>query len=383
MGPVYLDNNATTGTDPQVVEAMLPWFTERFHNPSSPYPSGERAADAIRQARGEVARLVGATAPAQIVFTSGGSESIATAFWSARQLQPDRTRIIVSAVEHSAVLRSAELWAGLGLEVVTVAVDDQGRLDREALLAAIDEQTCLVSLMLANNETGVLTELEGIGDACRTAGATFHLDAIQGPGKLLLDLPASGADLASLSAHKLHGPKGVGALWVRDSHPLTPLVVGGAQENQRRAGTENVPGVVGFGQAARLALAHVQQPERRAAVAGLRDRLEAGLLAAATGSRVHGAGAPRLDNTTNLHLPGQDARSLVLMLAEFGVEASAGSACNAHSSGPSPVLLAMGCSEQEASRSLRFSLSRQTTPEQIETALEGARAALETLRTLD
>jgi cysteine desulfurase len=381
--PVYLDNNATTATDPEVVEAMLPWFTERFQNPSSPYPSGERAADAIRLARGEVARLVGATSPAEVVFTSGGSEAIASAFWSARQLRPNRRRMIVSTVEHSAVLRNADRFEGFGLEVVRVGVDGQGRLDREALLEQIDGQTCLVSLMLANNETGVLTNLEGIGAACRAAGATFHLDGIQGPGKLPLDLPATGADLASLSAHKLHGPKGIGALWVRDGHELSALVVGGPQEGERRAGTENVPGMVGFGRAAALARAHVENPAELARVAGLRDRLEAGLLALAGGSRVHGREVERLGNTTNLYVPGFDARSLVLMLAEFGVEASAGSACNAVSSGPSPVLLAMGCPGEEASRSLRFSLSRQTDGDGIEAALEGFRGALETLRALD
>ena len=382
MERVYLDHNATTPVAPEVVEAMLPWLAERFHNPSSPYPAGERAADAVRAARSEVARLVGARSPDEIVFTSGGSEAISAAFASAHARRGSRRRIVLSSVEHSAVLRNAERLEALGCERVTIGVDGDGCLDREALFRAIDERVLLVSLMLANNETGVLTDLAGVGAACREAGATFHLDAVQGPGKLPVDLPATGADLASLSAHKLHGPKGVGALWIRAGTGFEPLVRGGPQEGGRRAGTENVPGIVGFGRAAALARAHVSDPAALARVAALRDRLEAGILAAAPGARVHGAGAPRLGNTTNVHLPGFEARTVLLLLAELGVEASAGSACNAARSGPSPVLLAMGAPEEEAARSLRFSLGRGTGEAEIETALGALDAALETLGAL-
>lgn len=377
MNPVYLDNNATTAVAEEVLEAMLPWFRERHQNPSAPYPNGARAADAIRAARSQVARMVGAR-PGEIVFTSGGSESIATAFRTALAGR-ERPTLVVSAVEHSAVLRNAE---SAHADVVSIPVDDQGRLDRVDLFAAIEAGPALVSLMVANNETGVLTDLEGIAAACTAAGALLHLDAIQAPGKLPLDLPASGAHLASLSAHKLHGPKGVGALWVRATSPFTPLVLGGPQEAERRAGTENVPGIVGFGAAAALAQAHVSNKDALDGVARLRDHLESAILARVPGARVHGGEVPRLGNTTNVFLPGADARTVLLLLAEFGVEASAGSACNAQKSGPSPVILAMGFGEAEAARSLRFSLSRQTTQADVTRALGALDGVLETLSAL-
>ena len=259
MSEVYLDNNATTAVAPEVVEALLPYLTERFHNPSAPYPAGAVAADAVQVARGEVARLLG-TAPKNLTFTSGGSEGIAAALSSARRTT-GRTRAVVSAVEHTAVRRGAE---GAG-EVTTVPVDGDGRLDHDALFAAIDDSVAVVSLMLANNETGVLTDLEGVGEACRRVGAVFHLDAVQGPGKLPVDVPATGAHLATLSGHKLHAPKGVGALFVADDATFEPLVLGGAQEQDRRAGTENVPGVVGLGVASRLAREYAEDRAGRAA----------------------------------------------------------------------------------------------------------------------
>lgn len=379
---IYLDNNSTTAVDAEVLEAMRPWFRERFANPSSPHPGGEEAADAVRRARGEVARLVGAAGPREVVFTSGGSEGIATAFWSARHRHPGRRRVVVSSVEHSAVARSAALLETLGFERVTVPVDRDGRLARDVLFDAIDERCALVSLMLANNETGVLTDLSGVGEACRAAGATFHVDAVQGPGKVEVDARAIGCDLATVSGHKLHGPKGTGALWVRDGFPFTPLVVGGPQEDERRAGTENVPGIVGLGRAAALARAAAADPGSRRRVAALRDRLEGELLERVAGTRVHGAGAYRVPNTTNVLFGGIEARWMLLLLGAQGVDASAGSACNATRSAPSPVLLAMGCSTEEASSSLRFSLSRETTEDEIERAVEEIASAAATLRSL-
>ena len=376
MSEVYLDNNATTAVAPEVVEALLPYLTERFHNPSAPYPAGAVAADAVQVARGEVARLLG-TAPKNLTFTSGGSEGIAAALSSARRTT-GRTRAVVSAVEHTAVRRGAE---GAG-EVTTVPVDGDGRLDHDALFAAIDDSVAVVSLMLANNETGVLTDLEGVGEACRRVGAVFHLDAVQGPGKLPVDVPATGAHLATLSGHKLHAPKGVGALFVADDATFEPLVLGGAQEQDRRAGTENVPGVVGLGVASRLAREYAEDPAARDATAARRDRLEAGVLARVPGARVNGAAAPRLGNTTNLLLPGHEAWTTLLMLAELGVEASAGAACSARHAGPSPVLLAMGLGEEHASRSLRLSLSRWTSDDDVDRALEAVEQALETLDAL-
>ncbi len=374
MSMIYLDHNATTPVAPEVLEAMLPYFAERFHNPSAPYPPAEQSADAVRAARSSVARLVGAD-PRQITFTSGGSESITTALHSALRTT-GRRRILISAVEHSAARRSA---VSLG-EVTTIGVDAEGAVDRATLFEELDGEVAAVSLMLANNETGVLTDIRGIGAACREVGAIFHLDAVQGPGKLPLDLAATGAHLASLSAHKLHGPKGCGALWIAEDAPFVPLVHGGPQESERRAGTENVPGVVGFGRAAELARAYVEDEAALARTAALRDRLESGLLERLGEGRVHGGGSPRLGNTTNVHFPGRDARTLLLLLAERGVLASAGSACNAQRSAPSPVLLAMGSDPEEAASSLRFSLGRHTTSEEIDTTLE---AISEVLATLD
>lgn len=376
MSGVYLDNNATTAVAPEVVEALLPFLRGQYHNPSAPYPAAAAVADAVQAARAEVARLVG-TSPRNLTFTSGGSEGITAALSSARR-STGRSRAVVSAVEHAVVRLEAEA----GGEVTTVPVDGEGRLDREGLFAAIDDSVAVVSLMLANNETGVLTDLEGVGEACRRVGAVFHLDAVQGPGKLPVDLPATGAHLATLSGHKLHAPKGIGALYVADDADFRPLLLGGGQEQERRAGTENVPGIVGLGAAARLAREHAADPAALETTAALRDRLEAGALARVPGARVHGAQAPRLGNTTNLLLPGHEARTTLLMLAELGVEASAGSACSAHRAGPSPVLLAMGLGEEEASRSLRFSLSRWTSEAEVDRALEALEQALETLDAL-
>lgn len=386
MDRVYLDSNATTRVAQEVLDAMLPWFRERWGNPSSLHPPGEEAADALRVARGEVARLVGGAA-GEIVFNSGASESIATAFESARRRGGERTRFVTSTVEHSAAAAQLERCAELGLETLRVGVDEEGRLDREALFAAIDERTALVSLLVANNETGVLTDLTGVGAACRAAGAWLHLDAVQAPGKVPLDVGALAADLLSLSAHKFHGPKGVGVLWARRDVPTAALVLGGPQEHDARAGTENVPGIVGTGVAASLAREHAADPGARAALAALRDRLEAGILARVPGARVQGAGAPRVPNTSCIGFATDgeeelEATTLLALLGAAGVDVSAGSACHADRSAPSPVLLAMGRDETEAAGSLRFSLSRETSGADIERAIDAVVEAVETLRAL-
>lgn len=382
MERVYLDNNATTRVAQEVLDAMLPWFRERWGNPSSLYPLGEASADAMRAARSELARLVGGS-PEEVVFTSGASESIATAFESARRRGGDRVRFVTSAVEHSAVTAQVEACAASGAETVVAGVDHEGRLDRDAVLSAIDGRTALVSLILANNETGVVSDLGEIAAACKAADAWLHVDAVQAPGKLPLDVSELGADLLSLSAHKFHGPKGVGALWARRDLPLAGLVLGGPQEREVRAGTENVPGIVGAGVAARLAREHALDTAALDRLTGMRDRLETGILERIPGARVHGAGAPRVPNTTNIGFSGDlDAITLLALLAASGVDASAGSACHADRSGPSPVLLAMGCSEGEAAGSLRLSLSRDTTGEDVERAIGAVSEAIETLRAL-
>lgn len=389
---VHLDQNATTAASPEVIAAMLPWLAAPSANPSASHPGGRAAADAVRAARGEVARLFGARSPSEVVFTSGGTESIHTALAAACAAHPGRTRLVTSTVEHSATRRALEARADAGThEVVWVPVDPDGRLDRAALFAALDERTACVSLMLANNETGVITDLAGVGEACRRVGAAFHVDAVQAPGKLTLDVRALGCDLASLSGHKFHGPRGTGALFVREGFMFTPTLRGGPQEGERRAGTENVPGIVGLGVAAKAARARAADPAAVAALAALRDRLEGALLAALPGLTVHGAGAPRVANTTNVGFAGlfgepsagaPDAAAALALLAEAGVEASAGSACTAQKVAPSAVLLALGRTPVEAASALRFSLAHGTTAAEVDAAAAATVAALEALRAL-
>tara|TARA_R110002126_G_scaffold64513_13_gene165211 strand:+ start:152 stop:1315 length:1164 start_codon:yes stop_codon:yes gene_type:complete len=387
MSSIYLDNNATTRPSSQVVEAMLPYYREHFHNPSSPYPAAEAVADALRRARGQVARLFGAERADEVTFTSGGTESIQSAIEAvaraATRAADRRTRILTSTVEHSAAKASARRLSEQGFEWVQIDVDREGRLDRDALFAALDERTALVSLMIANNETGVCTDLSGVGEACRSAGARFHLDAVQMPGKGALDVRALGADYASLAAHKFHGPKGVGALYVRSGAPFESLVVGGPQEAERRAGTENVPGAIGMGYAAEAARTHGADADALERMRGLRDRLEAQILAAVPGACANGASPPRVPNTTSITFPTVDADTLLMLLGEAGVAASAGSACDAKRRGPSPVLLAMGRSEEDATRTLRFSTSHETTETEIAGAVAAVKASIEALGSLD
>tara|TARA_R110002074_G_scaffold7777_2_gene32848 strand:- start:2593 stop:3792 length:1200 start_codon:yes stop_codon:yes gene_type:complete len=383
MSSIYLDNNATTRPSSQVVEAMLPYYREHFHNPSSPYPAAEAVADALRKARGQVARLFGAERADEVTFTSGGTESIQSAIGAATCAANGRTRIVTSTVEHSAAKASARRLSEQGFEWVQIDVDREGRLDRDALFAALDERTALVSLMIANNETGVCTDLSGVGEACRSAGARFHLDAVQMPGKGALDVRALGADYASLAAHKFHGPKGVGALYVRSGAPFESLVVGGPQEAERRAGTENVPGAIGMGCAAETARMHGTDADALERMRGLRDRLETEILAAVPGANTNGASQPRVPNTTSITFPTVDADTLLMLLGEAGVAASAGSACDAKRRGPSPVLLAMGRSEEDATRTLRFSTSHETTESEIAGAVAAVRASIEALGSLD
>lgn len=382
MQRIYLDNNSTTRPAPEVVGAMAPWMGERHANPSSPHPDGEASADAIRAARGRVASLLGCL-PSEVCFTSGASESIATAFASAQATAPaDRRKLIVSSVEHSAVKYSAQRAGDEGWELAVIGVDEEGRLDRERLLSEIDTSCALVSLILANNETGVLSDLEGVGEACHAAGASLHVDAVQAPGKMVLDVGGLDCDLLSLSAHKFHGPAGVGVLYVRSGQAFRPLIVGGPQEDERRAGTENVAAIVGLGVAAQLAQARSLDTRGLASMESLRDALEQRLLEALPDSRANGAGSPRVPGTSNVYLGGLEAAYVLAVIGQEGVDASAGSACNATSTAPSPVLMAMGRDEAQASGSLRFSLSAHTTEQEIDQAGDVVIAAVHTLRTL-
>ncbi|MCC7012515.1 MAG: aminotransferase class V-fold PLP-dependent enzyme [Planctomycetes bacterium] len=381
MQVVYFDNNASTRVAPQVLEAMLPALGELCGNPSSLHALGQEAAQAVAGARAAVARLIGAASPARITFTSCGTEANATALRSAAAAAGQRRRIVTSAVEHAAVLEPLAELESQGFEVVRVGVDREGRLDPGQVLAEIDEGCALVSVMWANNETGVIHELAPIAAASRRSGALFHVDAVQAAGKLVLDCARLDPDFLTLSAHKLHGPKGIGALYARRGAPLRPLLRGGPQEDERRAGTENVPGIVGFGRAAQLA-AQWLAGDGPARLAALRDQLERRLLEVIPASVVHGARSPRLPNTANLRFEGVSGEALLALLSDEGLCVSTGAACSSSRHRASHVLQAMGLSSAEASSSLRFSLSRDSTPAEVERAVELVARAVARLRAL-
>ncbi|MFO1009699.1 MAG: aminotransferase class V-fold PLP-dependent enzyme [Planctomycetota bacterium] len=365
---IDFDQNATTACAPEVVEAMLPWFTRAGANPSSTHAGGEEAADALRAARSSIARLAG-VAPRELVFTSGGTEAIATAIDAALAARPERPRVVATSVEHAAVLENLR---ASGRELVLLDVDADGAPREDAARAALDERCALVCLQLANNELGTLPELARIAARAHELGVLVHVDAVQALGKVPVELAGANAprvDYASFSAHKLHGPKGAGALWVRPGSPFTPRQRGGAQEQGRRAGTENLPALVGFGRAAELARAWLAGPGPTA-LAALRDRFEAELVRRAGPVRLHARGARRLPNTTNLAFDGLDAEALLAGLSSAGLLASAGSACHAGARKPSHVLAALGLPPAEAAGTVRFSLGRGTTPAEVEAGLD-------------
>ena len=352
---------------------MLPWLGRPGANPSATHPSGQEAGRAVRLARAQVAAMIGAPEPNSIVFTASGSESTAMAFASAVEAaQPGMCDVVIGSAEHSATRKcAARAAAPAGKppgKVVLVAVDENGDLDRDAALAAIEAGPALVSLILLNNETGVISDLSGLGAAARERGVLLHIDAVQAPGKTPIDVKELDCDYLGLSAHKFHGPRGIGALYVRPGAPITPLMLGGPQENERRAGTENVPGIVGMGVAAEASAARAASASDQADLASRRDRLETALLAACPGAVVHGGGArQRAANTSNIGFDlrgtGLDATALLGMLHDGGLEVSAGSACNSTKMAPSPVLKAMGCDDQAASSALRFSLAARGMPD--------------------
>ncbi|MDD5350997.1 MAG: aminotransferase class V-fold PLP-dependent enzyme [Chthoniobacteraceae bacterium] len=364
---IYFDNNATTRIDPRVLEAMLPFLGEEYGNPSSGCRLGKRAANAVRHARGQVAALLGCE-PGEVVFTSGGTESDNAALASALRLNPRRRHLVTTAVEHHAILKPCEAFAAQGYEVAYVDVDGEGRLDMHEVAHKIKPDTALLSVMAANNETGVLFPLAELAELAREKGIFFHTDAVQAAGKIPLRASAMPVSYMSVSSHKIHGPKGVGALYVNRHTAWSPLLLGGGQEGGRRAGTENVPGIVGFGKAAELALASLET--EAVEVAALRDAFERGARERIPGVRVNGGGAPRLPNTSNLAFDGVEAENALLLLERARVCASAGSACTAGSLQPSHVLRAMGCGRERAKASLRFSFSRFNTPAEVGQAVE-------------
>jgi len=376
---IYLDSNATTAVAPEVVEAMLPLLTRHFGNPSSMHSFGAEAGKAVDEARGRILALVGGAMANELVLTGGGSESDNLAIVGTLYAYPEKRHLITTAVEHPAVLGLCrDLEKRHGYEVTYLKVDDQGRLDETELRDALRDDTAVVSIMHANNETGVLFDVEALGQIVKESGAVFHVDAVQAAGKLPLDMKSSCIDLLSLSGHKLHGPKGVGALYVRKGTKIRPLIVGGHQERGRRAGTENVASVAGFGVACDLAAAGIEH--ENTVVRDLRDRLETGLVAAIPDSRRNGDAAHRLPNTSNISFDFIEGEGILLLLDRVGVAASSGSACTSGSLEPSHVLRAMGVPFTQAHGSIRFSLSRYTTQSEVDYVTQVLPPIIERLR---
>nr|WP_253624743.1 MULTISPECIES: cysteine desulfurase NifS [unclassified Bradyrhizobium] len=356
--PIYLDNNATTRTDPSVVQAMLPFFTEQFGNASSTHVFGGEVAVAMKQARSSLRGLLGCAYDREIVFTSGGTEANNAAILSALATQEGRDEIVTTSVEHSAVLAVAEQLAASGVKTHVVPVDSRGRLDIEAFRSALGPRTAIASVMWANNETGTIFPVEFLAGLTHEAGALFHTDAVQVVGKMRVDLKDSAIDMLSLSAHKLHGPKGIGALYLRKGTSFRPLIWGGSQERRRRGGTENIPAIVGLGKAAELAAERLE-PER-VRIAALRDRLEQGILHIGQCIAL-GDISNRLANTTNIAFDHLEGEAIAHHLNRAGIAVSLGSACNAGSMEPSHVLRAMQVPAWSMRGAVRFSLSRETS----------------------
>ena len=363
--PIYLDNNATTRLHPEALQAMGPFFTESFGNASSIHAFGAEVGGALRSARRSVQTLIGAEYDHEIIFTSGGTEANTTAIRSALAVQEGRSEIITSAVEHPAILAlCAELEKTEGIVVHRIGVDRQGRLDYDAFRAALSDRVALVSIMWANNETGVTFPVEGLAELAHKVGALFHTDAVQAVGKLPIDLKMSDIDMLSLSGHKFHGPKGIGALYLRKGTPFSPLLRGGKQERGRRAGTENTPAIVGMGKAAERAMASMGTDLPR--IAALRDRLEQGLLAAVSHAFAVGDPADRLANTSTIAFEYVEGEAILLRLDKAGIAASSGSACASGGMEPSHVLRAMQVPFTAAHGAIRFSLSAQTTEAEVD-----------------
>jgi cysteine desulfurase len=378
MERVYLDHNATTPLDPRVFEAMVPVLRDGFGNPSSQHWFGQQARAALDEARGQVAALIGAT-PAEIVFTASGTEADNIALRGAAGMSREpRRKIVISAVEHHAVLNTARALEAEGWPVETVRVSARGLVDLDDLRAKVDDHTALLCLMLANNETGVVQPIAEAVRLARERGALVHADGVQAAGKIPVDVRALDLDLLALSAHKLYGPKGVGALYIRRGTRLKAWVRGGAQERNRRAGTENVAGIVGFGQAASLAREDLAAEGAR--LCSLRDRLEERLLAI-PGTLRNGEG-PRVPNTTNVSFEGVEAEGLLMALDLMGVAVSTGAACAAGAVEPSHVLQAMGLTAERVQASLRFSLGRGTTEAHLERAAEAVSACIQRQRSV-
>lgn len=381
MGDTYLDNNATTRVDPRVVQEMLPYFSEQFGNPSSMHSFGSQVGSRIAWARAQVQELLGAEHDSEIVFTSCGTESDSTAILSALAVHPERREIITSAVEHPAVLNLCEhLEKNQGYTLHIIGVDSQGRLNLDAYRAALSSRVAVASIMYANNETGTIFPVEQLAQLAKAHGILFHTDAVQAVGKIPLDMRHSAVDMLSLSGHKLHAPKGVGALFVRRGTRFRPFLRGGHQERGRRAGTENTTGIIGLGKAAELALHYMEEENTR--VRALRDRLEQDLLARIDHAFITGDPENRLPNTCNIAFEYIEGEAILLLLNRAGIAASSGSACTSGSLEPSHVMRAMNIPYTAAHGSIRFSLSRETNDVDIGRVTGAMPRIIEQLRAL-
>jgi len=378
---IYLDHNATTPADPSVVAAMTSALQQQFGNASSVHSFGQTAKTVVDEARAAVADLIGA-GPQEIVFTSGGTESDNLAIrGTAEALFPTKRRhLIATSIEHEAVLHTLKDLAKRGWATTLLPVDDSGVVGPQALDAVITDDTALVSVMHANNEIGTIQPLAELAAIAHRHGALFHTDAVQSIGKLRIDVADIGVDLLSLSAHKCYGPKGIGALWVRRGSRLIPMMTGGKQERNRRAGTENVPGIAGLGAAARLAIRQAETEAGR--LAALRDLLEAGILQRVSGTLVNGDPTRRVSNTTNISFDRVEAESLLIALDLEGIAVSTGSACSSGTLQPSHVLRAMGHSPHRAQSSIRFSLGAGNTVEEIDRVIAVLPKVVNRLRTV-
>jgi cysteine desulfurase len=379
MDTIYLDNNATTKVAEEVAEEMRPFFCDFYGNPSSMHTFGGQIGKKIRKAREQAAALLGCDA-AEIIFTSGGTESDNAAVKGVLAAAPDKRKIITSRVEHPAVLTVCRELENHGYEVVEVGVDSAGRFDMDRFEREVDDETVLVTIMYANNETGVIFPIEKIAEIVKSKGVIFHTDAVQAVGKIPLNLSKSNIDLLSMSGHKLHAPKGVGVLYVRKGTRLSPFMQGGHQEAGRRAGTENVPGIVGLGRACELAGKNIQKENSR--VKCLRDKLEDSILASCPDCRLNGDKLNRLPTTSNISFEYIEGEAILLLLDRYGICASSGSACTSGSLEPSHVLRAMGVPFTAAHGSVRFSLSRYNTEKEIDYTIEKMPEIVTTLRQL-
>ncbi|MGA3161989.1 MAG: cysteine desulfurase family protein [Terracidiphilus sp.] len=371
----YLDNNSTTAVLPEVVEEMLPCFAEFFGNPSSIHGCGRRALAIVKQARERVAALLDCL-PTEVVFTSGGTEGDNLAL---KGMVSPGDHLIVSAIEHSAILSTCAWLEHIGCEVTRVGVNSSGQVEPESVRCALRKNTRLISIMMANNETGVLQPIEEIGKIAAEADVWFHTDAVQAAGKIPISVKSIGCDLLTISAHKIHGPQGTGALFVRRGTPLRPQLHGGHQEKSRRPGTENVAGIAGLGRASEIARSGLSDGSMQR-IGILRDRLETAVINRVPEARINGKDAPRVPNTTNILFERVGGDALVMALDELGIAASRGAACTAGEADPSSVLMAMGLTGEQSRSSLRFSLGKLNTEEDIEHVISVLPAAVQHLR---